>query len=218
MDEKNSHLLQKSSALHTNLALELLVVRCYSNLDEMSGNGIGADWRMCWLEWLLSSTKPAYQCPTLPAWVCEVHLRRQFFPTMPASCIKWLDEMVSYVWVIRLLVLLQKILALLIQTRSIRWAEASCNEITSCLLHSTTETLAWFLNADVKNQRNRTFQNWTTGAELWWPKNDFQYGGRPPSSFKKFHVLSRDSRCVLNLLSFIKFHQNWLTCSASRRP
>ena len=39
-----SDLLQKSSALLTNLAFELLVVRCFSNLDEMSGNGIGADW------------------------------------------------------------------------------------------------------------------------------------------------------------------------------
>ena len=37
------HLLQKSSALHTNLAFKLLVVRCFSNLDEMSGNGIGTD-------------------------------------------------------------------------------------------------------------------------------------------------------------------------------
>jgi len=45
------HLLQKSSALHTNLAFELLVVRCFSNLDEMSGNGIGADWRM--LTWVV---------------------------------------------------------------------------------------------------------------------------------------------------------------------
>jgi len=52
------HLLQKSSTLHTNLAFKLLVMRCFSNLDEMSGNGIGADWRMCWLVWLLSSTKP----------------------------------------------------------------------------------------------------------------------------------------------------------------
>ena len=34
-----------------------------------------------------------------------VHLRRQFFPTMLVSCIKWLDEMVSYVWVTRLFVL-----------------------------------------------------------------------------------------------------------------
>jgi len=81
------HLLQKSSALHKNLAFELLVVRCFSNLDEMSGNGIGADWRMCWLGWLLSSTKLAYQCPILLAWVREVHLQRQFFPTMPASYI-----------------------------------------------------------------------------------------------------------------------------------
>ena len=55
------HLLQKSSDLHTNLAFELLVVRCFSNLNEMSSNGIGADWRMCWLGWLLSSTKLAYQ-------------------------------------------------------------------------------------------------------------------------------------------------------------
>jgi len=97
------HLLQKSSALHTNPAFELLVVRCFSNLNEMSGKGIGADWWMCWLGCLLSITKPAYRCPTLPAWVREVHLRCQFFPTMPASCIKCLDEMVSHVWVTRLL-------------------------------------------------------------------------------------------------------------------
>jgi len=90
-----------------HLAFELIVVRCFSNLDEMSGNGIGVDWRMSWLGWLLSSTKPAYQCPTLPAWVREVHLRRQFFPMMPASCIECLDEMVIYVWVTRLLILLQ---------------------------------------------------------------------------------------------------------------
>jgi len=36
-------MLQKNSALHTNLAFELIVVRCFNNLDEMSGNGIGAD-------------------------------------------------------------------------------------------------------------------------------------------------------------------------------
>jgi len=81
------YLLQKSSALHTNLPFELLVVQCFSSLDEISGNGVGADWQMCWLGQLLSSTNPAYQCPTLPAWVREVHLRRQFFSTMPASCI-----------------------------------------------------------------------------------------------------------------------------------
>ena len=51
------HLLQKSSTLSTNLAFKLLVVRCLSNEDEMSGNGSGADRRMCWLGRLLSSTK-----------------------------------------------------------------------------------------------------------------------------------------------------------------
>jgi len=30
-------------AMHTNLAFKLLVVQCFSNLNEMSGNGIGAD-------------------------------------------------------------------------------------------------------------------------------------------------------------------------------
>jgi len=49
------HLLQKSSAMHTKLAFKLLVMQCFSNLDEMSSNGIGADWRMSWLGWLLSS-------------------------------------------------------------------------------------------------------------------------------------------------------------------
>ena len=34
------HLLQKSSALHTDMEFKLLVMRCLSNLDEMSGNGI----------------------------------------------------------------------------------------------------------------------------------------------------------------------------------
>jgi len=101
------HLLQKSSALHTNLVFKLFVVRCFSNLDEMSGNSIGTDWQMSWLGWLLSCTKPAYQCPSLPDWVREVHLWHQFFPTMLASYIEWLDEMVRYVWVTRLLVLLQ---------------------------------------------------------------------------------------------------------------
>jgi len=38
---------------------------------------------------------------------CVKFIWLQFFPTMPASCTEWLDEMVSYVWVIRLLILLQ---------------------------------------------------------------------------------------------------------------
>ena len=45
------------------------------------------------------------------------------------------------------------------ETRSIRWAEASWNGMAGCFLHSTTETLVWYLNADVidRNQRNGTF-------------------------------------------------------------
>jgi len=91
------HLLQKSSALYTNLVFKYLVVWCLSNLDEISSNGIGADWWICWIVWLLSSTKPTYQCPTLPSWLREVHLWRQFFPMVPGCCIEWLGEMVSYV-------------------------------------------------------------------------------------------------------------------------
>ena len=45
-------LLQKSSALHTNLAFELLVVRCFSNLNEMSGNGTGR-WLTDALTWVV---------------------------------------------------------------------------------------------------------------------------------------------------------------------
>jgi len=48
--------------------------------------------------------------------------------------------------------------------------------------------------------------------------NIFQQRPSTILKFKNFNILSRDCHCCPNLLLYTKFHQNWFTCSAFRRP
>ena len=48
--------------------------------------------------------------------------------------------------------------------------------------------------------------------------NIFQQRPSAILNFKNFNISSRDYHCCPNLLLYTKFHQNWFTRSASRRP
>jgi len=90
-------LLQQSSALVVNLMFKFLVVWCLSYLERWASTAtcISTDCRVQWLRRLLSRTKSANQCPTLPAWMSKIHLWRQLFPLTLAGSIKRLDEAMS---------------------------------------------------------------------------------------------------------------------------